>query len=146
MNHRLTTGLFLCIGFFCSLFTVTAQQAVRPTEPLRIVSYGGDLKTFLGQMPNSFDITMGFEISPLHPRSYVSFEVHDATFADMMNALVKARPEYRWRQAGKVVEVYPAIGTNPILDLTVSSFHVKDCGRGSQSATRTQRSSRRASQ
>ena len=50
----------------------------------------------------------------------------DATFADIMNAVVKSTPVYQWRQVGKVVEIYPASGSNPILDLTVNSFHVKD--------------------
>src|SRR5262245_17308995 len=125
MNCKIS-GLLVCVIFFCSALTVAAQQAQAPNERLRIVSLSGDLKAFLGQLPSSFDVTIGFEIDPMHPQSYVSFEVTDATFADIMNAVVKARPEYQWRQVGKVVEIYPASGTNPVLDLTVNSFHVKD--------------------
>jgi hypothetical protein len=43
-----------------------------------------------------------------------------------MNAIVKAKPTYGWRKTGNIVEMYPVNGTNPLLDLTVSSFHVKD--------------------
>jgi len=125
MNGKISR-LLVCVIFFCSALTVAAQQVLAPNERVRVVSLNGDLKAFLAQMPANFDVTIGFEIDPMHPQSRVSFEVMDATFADIMNAVVKARPEYQWRQAGKIVEIYPASGTNPILDLTVNSFHVKD--------------------
>lgn len=125
MNRRIS-GLLVCVIFFCAALTVAAQQALAPNERVRIVSISGDLKAFLGQMPTNFDVTIGFEIDPMHPQSRVSFEVMDATFADIMNAVVKSTPEYQWREVGKAVEIYPASGTNPILDLTVNSFHVKD--------------------
>lgn len=125
MNRKISS-LLVSVIFFCSVLTVAAQHALGPNERVRVVSLSGDLESFLRQMPTNFDVTIGFEIDPLHPRSHVSFEVMDATFADIMNAVVKARPEYQWRQAGKVVEIYPASGTNPILDLTVNSFHVKE--------------------
>jgi hypothetical protein len=105
---------------------VNAQRSASVGQQLRIVSYGGDLQTFLGQLPGFYDVTIGLEVEPSQPRSYVAFEVHNATFDDVMNAIVKAKPVYSWRKAGSVIEVYPTNGTNPLLDLTVSSFHVKD--------------------
>ena len=119
----------LLVSFFvvlCPLTIVDAQQSSSQPQPLRIVSYGGDLQNFLAQMSGLYDVTIGLEVEPSQKRSYVAFEVHDASFDDVMNAIVKAKPVYSWRKSGNVVEMYPTNGTNSLLDMTVNSYHVKN--------------------
>ncbi len=126
MKSQLPKLLVSCVVVLSSLILVNAQHTAPNNQTLRIVSYGGDLQTFLGHTSNTYDVTIGLEVEPSQPRSYVAFEVLDATFDDVMNAIVKAKPVYSWRKTGNAVEVYPTDTTNPLLDLTVNSFHVKD--------------------
>ena len=125
MKSQLPKLLISSIVVLSSLIIANAQQPAG-NQTLRVVSYGGDLQNFLAQMPGFYNVTIGLEVEPSQPRSYVAFEVLDATFDDVMNAIVKAKPDYSWRKTGSIVEMYPTNGTNPLLDLTVSSFHVKD--------------------
>ena len=126
MKTQLSHLLVSCLVVLCPLTMVDAQQPSSQTQNLRVVSYGGDLQTFLAHMSNTYDVTIGLEVEPSQPRSYVAFEVHEATFDDVMNAIVRAKPVYSWHKSGNVVEMYPTNGTNPLLDLTVNSYHVKN--------------------
>jgi len=126
MKSQLPKLLVSSLIVLSSLTIASAQQRIDGAQNLRVVSYGGDLQNFLAQLPGFYDVTIGLEVEPSQPRSHVSFEVLDATFDDVMNAIVKAKPTYGWRKTGNIIEVYPSGGTHPLLDLTVSSFHVKD--------------------
>lgn len=126
MKTQLSHFLVFCFVVLCPLTMVDGQQSAAQTQPLRVVSYGGDLQSFLVHMSQMDDVTIGLELEPTQTRAYVAFEVHEATFDDIMNAIVKAKPVYTWRKTGNGVEVYPADSTNPLLDLTINAYHVKD--------------------
>ena len=126
MKSQLSKLLVSCVVVLFSLILANAQHTAPNNQTLRVVSYGGDLQGFLAHMSNTYDVTIGLELEQSQPRSYVAFEVLDATFDDVLNAIVKAKPVYSWRKTGSGVEVYPSDSTNPLLDLTVNSYHVKD--------------------
>lgn len=125
-SHALVGTLFTIL----SALTVIAQQgnppAQQPVPKIRVINYGGDLRAFLGHLPRSFDVTIGFEVDPAQPNSYVKLEVYDPTIDDVCAALVKSRPNYTWRRDDRFVDVSPSEGATPFLDTIVSSFEGKE--------------------
>ena len=122
--------LILSAALICLISSPTqAQQTVPVVEKpvqVRVIDYGGDLLALLSQLPSSFDVTIGFEVDPLQPHSYVSFKLLDATFDDILQAIVRAKPNYLWRKDGSFFEVYPRERTNALLDTKIGSFQTKD--------------------
>ena len=123
-----------CLIFSAALICLTSfptqgQQTVpiveKPTQ-VRIIDYGGDLLALLSQLPSSFDATMGFEVDPLQPHSYVSLNMRDATFDDILQAIVRAKPNYALRRDGRFFEVYPRERSNSFLETKLVSFQTKD--------------------
>jgi len=122
LKNLIHSTLLVCAVSLSASAQQPTQKVVQPTSQLRVVSYGGDFQTFLAQMPNTFDVTIGFEVSASQPRSYVAFEVYDASLDDVMNALVKAKPLYRWAKSDNVINVLPSEDATPFLETVINSF------------------------
>ena len=102
---------------------VMAQQPTPPT--LRVIQYQGDLTMLLAALPNSYGVTVGLELDTQH-NNLVGVSLVDATVTDVMNAIVQSSKKYQWRQSGGFVDVWPAAGSNPLLETRIGSFNVKD--------------------
>jgi hypothetical protein len=107
------------------LFVVTTySQSTVPDQPLREVNYSGDMLAFIGHLPLTFNSSFSFEIDPLEPPSNLTFRVTDATLDDVMNAIVRAKPNYAWRRSGNTIEIYPVGRANPLLETRISSVRI----------------------
>src|SRR5262245_10983915 len=118
--------LQLVFIFIAAQTSAQSTEPARKTEPLRIVDYSGDMLAFVSQLPTIYELTFGFEIDPLEPRPSLSFRVTDATLDDLMDAIVNAKPTYRWRRDGKAIQLYPAERAHPLLDTRITSFRVNN--------------------
>src|SRR5690349_9116763 len=119
----------LLVQLTIALFAITtsAQKVVPNREqPLRVVDYSGDMLTLISHLPSTFDTPFAFEIDPFEQRSSLTFRVTDATLDDVMNAIVKAKPNYAWRRNGGTIELYPAERTHPLLDTRISSLRINN--------------------
>lgn len=106
---------------------VIGQQASAPKiQPLRVIQYDGDMATLLAHLAGSFDVTIGLETDPKQPKSQVSLYVRDATFTDVLNAIVKSAPRYKWRELDGCIEVLPVGASSPLLDTLINNFRVTD--------------------
>jgi len=109
------------------LFAITtSSQSLVPDQPLRVVDYSGDMLAFIGNLPFTFNTSFSFEIDPLEPRSNLTFHVTDATLDDVMNAIVRAKPNYTWRRNGNTIEIYPVGRANPLLEARISSVRISN--------------------
>jgi hypothetical protein len=119
--------LITSITLFCSL-PLVAQQTNNPPPPqvhaIRVIEYAGDLRSFLSHMPRSYNVSIGLEVDPTEPQSYVTASLQSPTIDDVLAAVVKSKPRYAWRRNDGFVDVYPIKGSTPLLDTTVNSFRV----------------------
>lgn len=107
------------------------RQAQGPAPRERVLAaivYDGDMASFLGRLAEEFGVTVGFEAEPPLPRPRVKVNLRDATLRDVLDAVVRDQPAYRWRQEGGFVDVYPAGGGSPLLDTVVGRFQVSAAG------------------
>ena len=104
---------------------VMAQQPAPAAPPVRVVQYNGDFTMLLAALPGTYDVTMGLELDT--QRSHVvTLSLMDATVADVLNAVMQSSKKYQWRQNGEVIDVWPLVGANPLLETKITSFKVKD--------------------
>jgi hypothetical protein len=130
IHHRRLVLFNLLLICGLSLQVMGQQPARTEREPLRVISYDGDMAALLAQLAKTYDLTIGLEVARALPAPRVKFYVKDATFTDVMNAIVKAAPAYQWRGGDGFVEIFPVRGTSPLLDTTISSFKVSDADAG----------------
>ena len=127
MDHSMIKRFLLAVLFAFPILTTSGQTAGnREQRQIRIVDYAGDLLSFLSQVPKTWDITVGVEVDPLEPRSYIAFGVRNAKLEDVMDAIVKNKPRYTWRGVGNAIEVYPTDRPHPLLETRINSFRVND--------------------
>jgi hypothetical protein len=111
----------------CSTLTVPAQQAPpKADEKLRMVRYSGDFASFLAQIPLNMGVTIGFEMDPKQRQEQLDLAVDDATMADIMNAVVQARPGYQWTRTGDNIDVFLSGQSNALLEIPVNTFQISD--------------------
>ncbi|HEU4511356.1 MAG TPA: hypothetical protein VFR78_24215 [Pyrinomonadaceae bacterium] len=109
----------------CAVSTsgVMAQQPAPST--VRVIEYNGDLAMLMAALPNTYGVTVGLELDT-QARHTVRLSLQDATIADVMNAMVQSSKKFQWQQTGWLVEVWPAAGSNPLLDTKIGSFNVRE--------------------
>lgn len=118
------------IGFALLLATCTspviAQQAPPKTvkERVAVIQYKGDMANILSKLPEAFDRTIGLDVDPQHHWSPVDFYLKEPTLADVLNAITKSAPMYRWSDREDFIEIVPLTGGTPLLDTRVGSFRV----------------------
>jgi hypothetical protein len=124
---KLTTCMFLITILCFSSSTALAQQpsAPRVQAPV-IIQYDGDMAAILTEMPSIYDVTIGLEVDGQQPHSQVVFDLREPTLAEVMNAIVKSAPKYQWREGAGFVELFPAAGSNPLLDTKINSFRTSE--------------------
>jgi hypothetical protein len=118
--------LLVAASGVCAPF-VRGQEASRPAAgggELKAVVYEGDMAALLQHLAKAYEVTIGFEAAAGQPRPQAKVNVREATLRDVLDAIVRSRPEYRWRQDGSFVDVYPAAGGSPLLDTVVGSFRL----------------------
>jgi len=121
---RLLTAPILIAVF--ALASSAQQVAPIREQPLRVVEYSGDMSAFLSHLPSIFNTCIAFEIDPLEIQTPLTFRVKEATFEDVLNAIVKAKPRYSWRRDGDTVEIYPVQHPHPLLDTRISSLRINN--------------------
>jgi hypothetical protein len=82
------------------------------------------MANLLANLTNVYDRTIGLEVDPRRPRSTVGFYLKDPTLADVLNAVTKSSPLYRWNEKEEFIEVVPLGGSSPFLDTRISNFRV----------------------
>ena len=102
-----------------------AQQPAKPKalRPLVIV-YNGQLSSLLNSLAESYDVVIGFEQDSRAPVRAVNISVKEALVRDALDAIVKNRPEYQWREANGAFEVLPVGPSSPLLDTKIMRFQV----------------------
>lgn len=120
--------LLLLIGVSGVCATVARGQQATPQAPrgseLKAVVYDGDMAALLRHLAEAYDVTIGFDVGTRPARQHVNIDVREATLQDVLDAIVRSQPAYRWRQYGGFVDVYPAEGGSPLLDTLVGSFQL----------------------
>ncbi|HKO96585.1 MAG TPA: DotD/TraH family lipoprotein [Pyrinomonadaceae bacterium] len=129
VSRSATTSLLILLTGFVFALPTRGQQVSTPTSPrqlLRVVNYNGDLAALLQTLAEQYGVTIGLEADPRQPQPQVNFEVRDATFHDVLDAIVRAKPMYQWREVDGAVDFYPVAGGSPVLDAVIGSFRVSD--------------------
>jgi hypothetical protein len=108
---------------------VSAQQNPAKASQVRVIKFHGDMAALLGTLAQQFDVTVGLETDPKKPRSEVTLDLYDATFHDMLNAIVQSEPRYQWLERDDCIEVLPVNYSLSLMDTPISSFQVKDVNR-----------------
>ena len=125
--RRVVLAVLLIGTWGVSVPDAWGQQA-SPTAPkghvLAAAVYNGNMDALLKKLAQEFDVTIGFDAGTREARPQVSIDVREANLQDVLDAIVRSRPEYRWRQYGDFVDVYPAGGGSPLLDTLVGSFQL----------------------
>jgi len=108
------------------LFAITTYSQRIVPQSLRVVDYSGDMLAFIRQLPLTFNTSFSFEIDPFEPRSNLTFHVTDATLDDVMNAIVRAKPNYTWRRNGNTIEIYPLGRANSLLETRIDAVRISN--------------------
>lgn len=124
ITRRASVAILLMV--VCSDLRLTAQQPAASLEKLRIVRYSGDMAAFLSQITRNMGLTLGFEVDPKQPPTQLMLSVDDGTIADIMDAVVKAKPGYEWHRTGAGIDVYQVGHPNQLMDITVNNFQVSE--------------------
>lgn len=94
-------------------------------ERLRVLDYSGDLQSLLSQLPTGTNITIGFEPDPVRLRSAVTVRVDDATMEQIMEAIVKATPDYQLLKNGNTFNIVSKNRACPLLDVRIPSLNLQ---------------------
>ena len=134
MSARGIKLLLPAVVMLCASFAPCLAQE---RSALRVVRYDGDLAAFLGQMAVTYKVNLGFEADPRQPTARIKIAVDEATFEDILNAVVQSAPRYQWRSDAGTVDVFPKAATSPILDTVVHRFQFSgsDWGQASYALT-----------
>jgi len=120
-NHRLKSMLLpAAVVLLCAMSGPLFGQEKMP--PLRVVRYSGDLTAFLAQIATTYKVNLGLEMDPRQPYARIEISVNDATFEDILNAVVQSAPRYQWRNENGIVDVFPKETTSPLLETVVHRF------------------------
>ncbi|HEU5236393.1 MAG TPA: hypothetical protein VFU37_04580 [Pyrinomonadaceae bacterium] len=130
MRSRKSRSVFL-LCFWLITISLTAPFALsqQPSssaskaEVVRVVVFDSDMASLLGALAESYDVTIGFETVPQHPNPRVKFQVYDATRNQVFDAIVRAVPEYQWRERDGVIEFLPVAGAS-FLDTPIGTLKV----------------------
>jgi hypothetical protein len=118
--------VFLTICGASALRAMGQQTSAPRTQPPAIIKFDGDMAFFLEHLTGIFGVTIGLEVNPQQPKSKVGFYLRDPTLPDVLNAIVKSAPSYRWREGDGFIEVLPLEGSSPLLDTIITNFRVND--------------------
>jgi hypothetical protein len=118
----------LCVLLILTCVASSAQEPSKnraTRQPMRIVSFQGDLRALLGSLAETDGVLIGLEIHPQVPL-LVKVEAHDVNLHQLLDAIVLGHPHYRWREVDDAIEFSPVSGGCPVLDTMISNFEVKD--------------------
>lgn len=93
-------------------------------RPVAHIRYDGDVSGLLSKLAPEFNVNVGLEVYPWRPAVQVKLELSNPTLADVLDAVVRSAPGYRWREAEGGFEVSPEGGGSPLLDTRVEDFEV----------------------
>lgn len=131
--------LAVLLMIVCASSAYTAAQQPSSPSPKRQnkIVYDGDMAALLSQLAAKFNVNIGLETDPLQPRPGVKIDLWYDTLDDILNAVVEAAPEYRWRNQDGFIDVYPQKASCPLLDTVISGFQVydNDWARASEALT-----------
>jgi hypothetical protein len=106
-----------------------AQENTLPQEQVpRTVVFNGDMTALLRNLADAYNVNLGFEADPRQPKPQINFQVRDATFREVLDAIVRLKPNYQWRESDGFFDLHPATGGSPLLDIIVGNFELKDAG------------------
>jgi len=92
--------------------------------------YNGDMANLLGHLANDYRTPIGFELAAKQQGVLVNIDLRDVDFPQILDAIIKSAPGYRWRERESSIEVLPVEAANPFLDTIVSNFRVRDVDQG----------------
>ena len=122
-----TIQLLIVILLFCLVPSALCQQpSPSPTPPLRLVRFNGAMVPFVAQIAEAYGATIGLEIDPAEPDPNLEIAVDEATIEDVLNAVVKFKPNYSWSKSVNAFALFPKERRNPLLDTVIASFQVSD--------------------
>jgi len=111
-------------GLYGSSIIRAQPAAETQSQPPAVIQYKGDMANMLAHLPSIYGRTIGLELDVRQQRSTVEFYLKDPTLVDVLNAITKSAPIYRWSDREDSIEVVPLKGGTPLLDTRVSSFRV----------------------
>jgi hypothetical protein len=118
--------VFLVICGFSQKAVMGQQTSAQRNKPPGVIKYDGDMASLLSHLTPIFGVTVGLELEPKQPRPEVSIYLREPTLTDVLNAIVKSSPAYKWRESNGGIEVLPVEANNPLLDTMISAFSVSD--------------------
>lgn len=102
------------------------QQSLAAKPRVSIIKYNGDLATMLFQVSEAYDTTIGFEADIQQPRSRVELDLRNPGLDDVLNAMVRSVPRYKWREHEGFIEFSPLEGNCLLLEIVINNFSVVD--------------------
>ncbi len=107
---------------------INAQEPGSPNAPLRVIEYDGNMAALLAQLAEMYATTIGIQADAQKPDSQIKISLRDATFADMLNAIVQSEPRYQWREVNRRIEFVPVNNGQSLLDTPINALQFKDLG------------------
>jgi len=114
-------------------FIVTAsvgQQVkddVGKTPISNFVAHDSDIIRVLSDLADTYEVPIGFEESTVldaQPAPNIQIELKGGTIEDVLNLLVNEDPTYEWKTINGVINVYPKLSQDNVLDVVIPSFIV----------------------
>lgn len=102
------------------------QKSAQRNRPPGVIKYDGDMASMLSHLTSIFGVTVGVELEPKQPRPEVSVYLREPILTDVLNAIVKSAPAYKWRENNGSIEVLPVEASSSLLDTMISNFNVSD--------------------
>jgi hypothetical protein len=125
-SHMRMAGLFFLLA--CAWPAVGQQQPTARPQP-RVIEFGGDMAHFLAQIGSSYGVTIGLEVDPAQPHTYISVSLRNPTIDDVMNAVVQSAKRYRWERSKNSIDVRPLSGSHPLLDTMIGKVIIDEGSR-----------------
>ena len=83
----------------------------------------------LGDLSKQYSIPIGVECSPYEDQEKTSdwpIKISDGNVRQVLDAFVKVKPDYKWEEVDGVINIFPIVARELILDIVIKDYLVKD--------------------
>jgi hypothetical protein len=122
------TILILCLVVSLIGTTSRGQQLNDDPSSRRIsnfIEHDCNIHQVLSDLADTYEVPIGFEESTAfdgRPTPSIRIDIKSGTIQDVLNLLVNADPRYEWKTVNGVINVYPKLKQDNVLDVVIPSF------------------------
>lgn len=133
---RKSTIIFVGPVLLCVLASVcVAQSQANKHLDKKVASFelsDVPMSLLLERLAKTYQVPIGLETIPKEgdkASHEFSVRIEEGTVRDVLEAVIRADPRYKWEEIDGVINVSPKTGGSPILEIVVSNFRVDYANR-----------------